>query len=163
MLTLIVLVPIKGEPDGSGFKSTGTAGGNLKMKITPDQAKVMAEASMAHLIRANFLRTLLYKSGYMIAPKGWFAVYEKKYTSSPEYKRKMAEQQQPKAEKKSAVVPFGKYRGMKLADIPDSYLDWLRRLNNLYPWLRRAVDDEYELRMQPQDAVMASIEALPRR
>lgn len=43
-------------------------------------------------------------------------------------------------------MPFGKYRGIALADLPNDYLDWLCGLSDLRPILRAAVDAEHRRR-----------------
>jgi hypothetical protein len=43
-------------------------------------------------------------------------------------------------------MPFGKFRGEDLADIPDGYLNWLLDECNLRPRLRNAVKRELETR-----------------
>jgi hypothetical protein len=39
-------------------------------------------------------------------------------------------------------MPFGKYGGVELADVPRPYLRWLRRQPWLGAWLAREIDDE---------------------
>ena len=47
----------------------------------------------------------------------------------------------------SCTMPFGKYRGCRLDEVPDSYVGWLRRLgDDLRQPLRGAVDAEYQRR-----------------
>ena len=46
-------------------------------------------------------------------------------------------------------MPFGKHKGTPLDELPDDYLVWLYDLDNLFPPLRRAVDEEYESRWGP--------------
>jgi uncharacterized protein (DUF3820 family) len=44
-------------------------------------------------------------------------------------------------------MPFGKYKGARLADIPSDYLEWLiSTAANLRPPLRRAIVMELERR-----------------
>jgi hypothetical protein len=43
-------------------------------------------------------------------------------------------------------MPFGKYRGTSLSELPDEYLDWLHGLNDLREPLRAAVDQEWRWR-----------------
>jgi hypothetical protein len=38
-------------------------------------------------------------------------------------------------------MPFGRYRGMELADVPRPYLRWLRRQAWVGAWLVQAIDD----------------------
>jgi hypothetical protein len=38
-------------------------------------------------------------------------------------------------------MPFGKYQGVELADVPRPYLGWLRRQAWVGAWLVRAIDD----------------------
>jgi hypothetical protein len=37
-------------------------------------------------------------------------------------------------------MPFGKYAGLELADVPRQYLRWLRRQPWLGPWLVEEID-----------------------
>jgi hypothetical protein len=39
-------------------------------------------------------------------------------------------------------MPFGKYKGRLLSELPDGYLLWLLDLPDLNPWLRRALESE---------------------
>lgn len=43
-------------------------------------------------------------------------------------------------------MPFGKYKGMKIRDLPDGYLQWLGTLPNLDACLRAAIGHERERR-----------------
>jgi hypothetical protein len=43
-------------------------------------------------------------------------------------------------------MPFGKYRGLPLRDLPDDYIDWLHSLDDLHGRLRREVDAEWQYR-----------------
>jgi hypothetical protein len=43
-------------------------------------------------------------------------------------------------------MPFGRYRGLYVADLPDDYLRWLQGLDDLRGRLRRAVDAEWRSR-----------------
>ena len=43
-------------------------------------------------------------------------------------------------------MPFGKFRGVLIADLPDDYLGWLRGLGTLREPVRRAVETEWSLR-----------------
>jgi hypothetical protein len=43
-------------------------------------------------------------------------------------------------------MPFGKYRGLDVEDLPDTYLEWLRSLDDLRGPLRGAVNDEWRAR-----------------
>jgi hypothetical protein len=78
------------------------------------------------------------------------------------------------------TIPFGKYRGRPLAELPDAYLRWLAGLPDLREPLRSAVDREAQRRrhtgpsrsraMLPLDAVpiaaelvTAGLHALTRR
>ena len=38
-------------------------------------------------------------------------------------------------------IPFGKYKGMELADVPQSYLRWLRQQKWVGAWLVRDIDE----------------------
>jgi hypothetical protein len=45
------------------------------------------------------------------------------------------------------IMPFGKYRGRFLGDVPADYLDWiLRECRTAQLWLRNAVREELESR-----------------
>jgi hypothetical protein len=46
-------------------------------------------------------------------------------------------------------MPFGKHRGRALSDLPDSYLGWLRDLDDLREPLRTAIEREHERRLRP--------------
>jgi hypothetical protein len=46
-------------------------------------------------------------------------------------------------------MPFGKHKGAPLEELPDDYLVWLNKAEDLYPPLRRAVDEEYARRFGP--------------
>jgi hypothetical protein len=50
-------------------------------------------------------------------------------------------------------VPFGKFKGVELADVPDDYLRWLKSLGHLREPLRSAVADEYEFRFSSANPV----------
>jgi hypothetical protein len=39
-------------------------------------------------------------------------------------------------------MPFGKFKGRLLSELPDGYLLWLLDLPDLNPWLRRALEIE---------------------
>ena len=41
------------------------------------------------------------------------------------------------------TMPFGKYQGIPIQDVPTGYLDWLTTID-LRPWLRKAVQAELE-------------------
>jgi hypothetical protein len=45
-------------------------------------------------------------------------------------------------------MPFGKHKGVPLAELPDDYLDWLASLDDLRPPLRAAVHREVRKREQ---------------
>jgi hypothetical protein len=46
------------------------------------------------------------------------------------------------------IMPFGKYRGLDLADLPNEYLEWLRTRDLREP-LQSAVEDEIRMRKMP--------------
>ena len=46
---------------------------------------------------------------------------------------------------RSPTMPFGKYRGHQIADLPDDYLTWLQTIE-LHSWLREAVAKECDRR-----------------
>lgn len=53
-------------------------------------------------------------------------------------------------------MPFGKYRGVEIADLPDDYLSWLLSLgDDLRQPLRWAIIAEWRSRQQPMGAVKA--------
>lgn len=43
-------------------------------------------------------------------------------------------------------MPFGKYQGTPISDLPDGYLEWLYGLDNLKTRLQEAVNFEYSRR-----------------
>jgi hypothetical protein len=43
-------------------------------------------------------------------------------------------------------MPFGKYKGRLLRELPDQYLEWLSALNDLRPPLRQRIVDEQRRR-----------------
>jgi hypothetical protein len=47
-------------------------------------------------------------------------------------------------------MPFGKYKGIPLENLPDDYIVWLKALTNLRPPLRKAVRDEWQSRLREQ-------------
>jgi hypothetical protein len=49
------------------------------------------------------------------------------------------------------IIPFGKYRGLDLQDLPDEYLEWLFTIELREP-LRSAVEDEIAARRKPVGA-----------
>lgn len=50
-------------------------------------------------------------------------------------------------------MPFGKYRGCRLAELPDDYLDWLRTIK-LRGSLKTAVEEEVTNRNSGREDVM---------
>jgi hypothetical protein len=44
------------------------------------------------------------------------------------------------------TMPFGRYKGQSLEDIPSSYLAWALRTCDLDPWLEQEIKDELESR-----------------
>ena len=48
-------------------------------------------------------------------------------------------------------MPFGKYRGWLLSDLPDGYLQWLRTLSDLREPLRSDCDREWRRRYATYD------------
>lgn len=50
-----------------------------------------------------------------------------------------------------ATMPFGKFAGCAVSELPDSYLRWLSTLN-LYDPLKGAVDDEIQTRISRDGA-----------
>jgi uncharacterized protein (DUF3820 family) len=53
---------------------------------------------------------------------------------------------------KSVVMPFGKWAGYDLGEIPDDYLEWLQTRDNLKPRLRREVEYQLGLRGIPYES-----------
>jgi hypothetical protein len=49
-------------------------------------------------------------------------------------------------------MPFGCYRGVGLADLPDDYVNWLHGLDNLREPLRSAIEREWRARFEPEPA-----------
>src|SRR5215471_18361148 len=49
-------------------------------------------------------------------------------------------------------MPFGKYRGIPITDLPDHYLEWLNSLDDLRGRLRRAVNAEWQYRQWEEEA-----------
>jgi hypothetical protein len=43
-------------------------------------------------------------------------------------------------------MPFGKFRGVLIEELPADYLDWLHSLDNLHERLRNAVESEWRHR-----------------
>jgi hypothetical protein len=46
----------------------------------------------------------------------------------------------------SETMPFGRYKGSSLEDVPSSYLAWCLRTCDLDPWLREAIEEELNSR-----------------
>jgi Putative quorum-sensing-regulated virulence factor len=44
-------------------------------------------------------------------------------------------------------MPFGKYRGRELGELPDDYVEWLSRLDNLREPLKSAIKTEWSTRI----------------
>ncbi len=42
------------------------------------------------------------------------------------------------------LMPFGKFKGEKLANVPDSYLLWLHKEGKLYGEFKRYVEDNLD-------------------
>ena len=47
------------------------------------------------------------------------------------------------------TMPFGKFRGFDVEDLPDDYLSWLYSLPGLRNPLRRAVETQWRMRFEP--------------
>jgi hypothetical protein len=52
-------------------------------------------------------------------------------------------------------MPFGKYKGTNVAELPDDYLEWLHGLDDLRGRLRRAVDAEWNYRCATEPCATA--------
>jgi hypothetical protein len=48
-------------------------------------------------------------------------------------------------------MPFGRFKGVLIGDLPDDYLEWLRGLDNLREPLRDAVEAEWAARFAAPD------------
>jgi hypothetical protein len=57
-------------------------------------------------------------------------------------------------------MPFGRYRGRSLGELPDNYLGWLFSLDDLWEPLRAAVDHEWHRRVR--QAPPTALATLPR-
>ena len=58
-------------------------------------------------------------------------------------------------------MPFGKYRGFPVQDLPDDYLDWLHSLDDLHGRLRKAVDSEWQYRQWEEESRRRPVEHAP--
>jgi hypothetical protein len=64
-------------------------------------------------------------------------------------------------QQRTALVPFGKFRGTPLAQIPDDYLLWLSTLDDLRNPLLRDVLHEMARRMMERDRQPTTSETEP--
>jgi Putative quorum-sensing-regulated virulence factor len=48
------------------------------------------------------------------------------------------------------TMPFGKWRGVELEDLPDHYIHWLRSLPDLRDPLRTGIEGEWAKRFEPE-------------
>ena len=55
-------------------------------------------------------------------------------------------------------MPFGKFSGLPLADIPTNYLTWLLGLDDLRDPLKGAAWSEYRRRVDAQEAPAAALD-----
>ncbi len=46
------------------------------------------------------------------------------------------------------AMPFGKFTGVPFDQVDVNYLDWLLTLDNLRPWLRKAIEVELSQRVE---------------
>jgi hypothetical protein len=51
----------------------------------------------------------------------------------------------------AATMPFGKFKGHRLRDLPDAYLGWLHALGTLREPLKMQVEREYQRRIHPRN------------
>jgi hypothetical protein len=51
----------------------------------------------------------------------------------------------------NSIMPFGEYKGKKLANVPDEYLIFIYENFNLYPNLRKYIEDN-------MNSILANIE-----
>jgi hypothetical protein len=55
-------------------------------------------------------------------------------------------------ERRSSRMPFGKFKGQRISELPDNYFGWLLSLGeDLRDPLRSAVEREYRRRVEDQD------------
>ena len=66
--------------------------------------------------------------------------------SGKSYPPRSGIRQQPPWGSAMTRVPFGKYRGRLLSELPNDYLEWLYSRQNIREPLRSQVDAEYERR-----------------
>jgi Putative quorum-sensing-regulated virulence factor len=52
-------------------------------------------------------------------------------------------------------MPFGKYKGELVCEIPDEYVEWLHSLDDLREPLRSAIRQEWQLRFEVDDRTTA--------
>ena len=45
----------------------------------------------------------------------------------------------------SSIMPFGKYKGIKLANVPPEYLIWLYENANVYGELKKYIEDNMDV------------------
>jgi hypothetical protein len=50
------------------------------------------------------------------------------------------------------IMPFGKYKGQAVTELPDDYLAWLSQRDDIHQWLRTEVDQEIDRRQQTTGA-----------
>lgn len=67
------------------------------------------------------------------------------------------------AQGQRVTMPFGRYRGWPLDELPDDYLGWLFSLDDLREPLRSAVDHEWHSRVDAPSTALATLpaEAVP--
>jgi hypothetical protein len=59
-------------------------------------------------------------------------------------------------------MPFGKHKGRNVTDLPDSYIDWLKGLEDLREPLRSEVAREWQRRFDPVAPPVMFTEAIKR-
>ena len=45
----------------------------------------------------------------------------------------------------NSLMPFGKHKGVKMANVPESYLIWLYENSNIYGELKQYIEDNLDV------------------